>query len=224
MLSVERETRPTGTVGHDAADNERRLLERIRSGDNEAFYALMQPYERAVYVAALSIVHNDADAEEVAQEAILKAFRHLARFRGESKFSTWLIQIAINEARMRVRKERAQLYDSIDEGKRADDGDYVPTDFADWREIPSEALDRMELRQALSEALAALPEKYRSVFVLRDVQQLSIEETAQVLGITQSNVKTRMLRARLQMRDALAPGWTGSWNRQAAGRAIGHRG
>ncbi len=220
MLSVDNQQTASTKVANIAPDDELRLLGRVRGGDKEAFYEMVQPYERAVYVAALSIVHNDADAEEVAQEAVLKAFKHILRFRGESKFSTWLIQIAINEAKMRVRKDRAHLYDSIDEGQRADDGDYMPKDFADWREIPSEALDRMELRQALTEAIASLPEKYRVVFVLRDVQQLSIEETAQVLGITESNVKTRLLRARLQMRDALAPGWTGGWNVQVAGREV----
>jgi RNA polymerase sigma-70 factor, ECF subfamily len=192
------------------------LIERVRSGDNEAFYELVHPHERSVFLAALSILRNESDAEEVAQEAILKAFRNLGRFRGEAKFSTWLIQITINEARMKVRKDRQYLYDSLENSRQSDDGDYMPRDFADWREIPSQALDRKELRQALAQALASLPEKYRSVLVLRDVQQLSIHETAQALGITEANVKTRLSRARLQMRDALAPGWTGSWSRSAA--------
>jgi RNA polymerase sigma-70 factor, ECF subfamily len=206
------------TTAEGAPASERRLIERVQNGDNEAFYELVQPYERGVYLAALSIVRNDSDAEEVAQEAILKGFKYLGRFRGESKFSTWLIQIAINEAKMKLRKNHPQLYESLQEGLCNDDGDYLPRDFADWREIPSEALTRMELRQALSQALAALPEKYRSVLVLRDIQQLSIHETAQILGISEGNVKTRLSRARLQMRDALAPGWTGAWNRQDAVR------
>ena len=150
-------------------------------------------------------------AEEVAEEAVLKAFANLSGFRGHSKFSTWLIQITINEARMRRRKDRKSLYESIDEGKASEEGDYIPTDFADWREIPSEALERDQLKRALARALASLGEKYREVFVLRDVQQLSIAETARILGITEASVKTRLLRARLQMRDALAPGYDGSW-------------
>jgi RNA polymerase sigma-70 factor (ECF subfamily) len=205
-------------VAEDAPGSDSRLIERVQNGDNEAFYELVRPYQRSVYLAALSIVRNDCDAEEVAQEAILKGFRYLGRFRGESKFSTWLIQIAINEAKMRVRKDRPQLYESLQGAQRSEDGDYIPRDFADWREIPSDALNRKELRQALARALASLPEKYRSVFVLRDVQQLSIHETAHLLGISEANVKTRLSRARLQMRDALAPGWTGAWNRQAAER------
>ncbi len=207
------------TMQMPANGAESRLIERVRRGDNEAFYELVHPHERSVFLAALSILRNESDAEEVAQEAILKAFRNLGRFRGEAKFSTWLIQITINEAKMRVRKGRLYLYDSLENGRHSDDGDYMPKDFADWREIPSQALDRKELRQALAQALASLPEKYRSVLVLRDVQQLSIHETAQALGISEANVKTRLSRARLQMRDALAPGWTGSWNRSAARQA-----
>lgn len=187
------------------------VLRRVQGGESELFYELVRPCERAVFLAALGIVNNEADAEECAQEAILKAFRNLSRFRGESKFSTWLIQITINEARMRVRKRRAHLYESLDEPQPIGEGEYVPKDFADWREIPLEALESKHLRRAIRQALENLPEKYRSVFVLRDIQQLSIEETATVLGITTANVKTRSSRARLQMRDALAPGWRADW-------------
>lgn len=188
------------------------LVRRACDGDKEAFYSLVRPCERAVYAAAMSIVNNSADAEEVAQEAVLKALAHLAGFRSEAKFSTWLIQITINEARSRLRKDRRHLYESIDEPRTDEEGDYSPKDFADWREIPSEALKRDELRNALKRALATLPLKYREVFILRDIQNLSIEETAEILGISEGNVKTRLLRARLQMRDALAPGIDGSWS------------
>lgn len=190
---------------------ERELLERAARGDGEAFYELVRPCERSVFMAALSIVGNDADAEEVAQEAVLKAFKHIGRFRGEAKFSTWLVQIAINEARMKIRKGRPYLHESIDDGQRTEDGDYIPRDFADWREIPSVALEQKELREAIRKAMDELPEKYRSVFVLRDVRRFSIQETAKLLSITEANVKTRLSRARLKMRDALAPGWGGPW-------------
>src|SRR6516164_337147 len=190
---------------------ETELIQRVCSGDHEAFYELMKPYEKAVYFAARSVTGNPADAEEVAQEAVLKAFNNLSRFRLESKFSTWLIQITINEARMRLRKERRHLYESIDEQARDNEGDYIPKDFADWRDIPSEELQRRELRDALERAMAALDSKYREVLICRDVQHLNIAETAQILGITEASVKTRLLRARLQMRDALAPGFDGSW-------------
>jgi RNA polymerase sigma-70 factor (ECF subfamily) len=206
------------SIPFHAEEIELDLVERVLDGDREAFYELVRPCERSVFMAALGIVGNEADAEEVAQEAVLKAFKNLARFRRESKFSTWLIQIAINEARMKLRKGRTHLYESIDEGQRAEDGDYMPQDYADWREIPSEALETKQLREAIQGALADLPEKYRSVFMLRDVQQLSIEETARALGITEANVKTRLLRARLKMREALAPGWGGAWSQTATPR------
>jgi RNA polymerase sigma-70 factor (ECF subfamily) len=193
----------------DAA--ERELMQRIRNGETDLFYELVRPYERVVFLSAASILGNDADAEEAAQEAMLKAFKYLSRFREESKFSTWLIQIAINESKMKLRKDRRHLYESIDNDQVTEDGDYTPKDFADWREIPSEALQRTELRDALNKALASLPEKYRTVLILRDVQQLNISETAQLLGISEENVKTRTSRARLQMRDALAPVWSEAW-------------
>jgi len=190
---------------------ESELLRQARAGCKEAFYQLVQPCERALFATAMGILKNEADAEDAAQEAVLMAFTHIDRFRGECKFSTWIIQICINEARLKIRKTRKHLYESIDEPENGEDGDYFPRDFADWREIPSEALQRKELREALQRALASLPEKYREVLILRDMQHLSIEETAQVLGIGKGNVKTRLLRARLQMRDALAPGFDGNW-------------
>jgi len=203
----------TVVAGNPFDRKEAELIARVKAGDAEAFYELVHPYERAVFLAALSLVKNDADAEEVAQEAILKAFKNLSRFRQEAKFSTWLIQISINEAKMKLRKDRRHLYDSMDEGQQNDEGDYIPKDFADWREIPSEVLEQKELRKALTQALDSLPDKYRTVLILRDVQHLSITETAQVLGLSEANVKTRLCRARLQMRDALAPGFDGAWRR-----------
>jgi RNA polymerase sigma-70 factor (ECF subfamily) len=192
------------------------LLERARQGDKEAFYNLVCPCERAVYTAAVSILNNSADAEEVAQEAVLKAFANLSSFRGEAKFGTWLIQITINESRLKLRKDRRHLYESVDEQRADDEGEYSPKDFADWREVPSEVLQRRELREALKQAIAHLRPKYREVLILRDVQQRSIQETAQILGLTEGSVKTRLLRARLQIRDALAPGIDGTW---ATGKA-----
>jgi RNA polymerase sigma-70 factor (ECF subfamily) len=165
-------------------------------------------------MAAFSILGNEADAEEVVQEAILKAFKAIGRFRGESKFSTWIIQITINEARMKLRKDRRHLYESLDESRKGEDeGDYIPRDFADWREIPSEALESARLRAALRKGLEALGPKYRQVLVLRDIEHLSIADTAVLMGITEATVKTRLLRARLMMRDALAPGFDGAWRK-----------
>ena len=190
---------------------EQALIERIKAGESELFVQLIEPYQRAVFSAAFSVLANEADAEEVAQESFLKAYSHLNQFRGECKFSTWLVQIAVNEARAKRRKDRKALYNSIDEGYQDESGDYFPVDFADWREIPSEALAQRELKSALSRAIASLKPMYREVFILRDVQGLNARETAEALGINEPLVRTRLLRARLQMRDALAPGYDGSW-------------
>jgi RNA polymerase sigma-70 factor (ECF subfamily) len=190
---------------------ESKLIARIKAGETALYYDLIRPCQKSVYMAAFSVLGNPADAEEVAQEAFLKALARLDQFRSDSKFSTWLIQITINEARMRIRKDRKPLYESLNEGAETEEGDYIPRDFADWREIPSEALERKELKQALARGLASLAPKYREVFVMRDVQHLSISETAALLGITEGTVKTRLLRARLQMRDALAPGFDATW-------------
>jgi RNA polymerase sigma-70 factor, ECF subfamily len=191
--------------------SESALIRRVCDGDRSAFYDLVRPHERAIYFSAVSILKNPADAEEVAQEAVLKAFMNLKSFRGECKFSTWIIQITINEARMKLRKDRRNLYESIDESTEDDSGDYWPKDYADWRPIPSQTLERKELREALQRGIDSLSPKYREVFVLRDIQNLSIQETAAALGISEANVKVRLLRARLQMRDVLAPGFDGAW-------------
>lgn len=193
----------TATLSLDS--NETELVQRVCAGDKQVFYQLVHPYERAIFATAMSVLRNEADAEEVSQEAVLKAFCALPRFRGECKFSTWLIQITINEARAKLRKDRRGLYESIDK-QRTDEKDY-----ADWREIPSEELQRKELGKALKRALESLPSRYREVLVLRDVRHVSTQETAQVLGISEGCVKIRLFRARLQMRDALAPGIDGSW-------------
>ena len=188
------------------------LIARIKAGERDLFYELIQPYQRTVYAAAFSVLGNPGDAEDAAQEALLKALTHLGQFRAEAKFSTWLVQITLNEARLRIRKDRKGLYASIDEGGQDADGEYFPIDYADWREIPSETLQRKELKEALERALAGLRPIYREVLVLRDVEHLSITETATALDISEAAVKTRLLRARLMMRDALAPGFDGSWS------------
>jgi RNA polymerase sigma-70 factor, ECF subfamily len=204
---------PVGPLENPAQqDYEQRLIERIRDGEHEAFYELVRPYERRLYTAAFLILRNEADAEDCVQEAVLKAFKHIGQFRAEAKFSTWLIQITLNDARMRRRKQRTSLMEPIDKTEGGEEDAYTPRDFADWREIPSEALERQEIREKLAEALNSLGKIYREVFVLRDMEQLSIEETARALGISTASVKTRLLRARLMLRDLLAPGLGGPWS------------
>ncbi len=187
------------------------LIERIREGEKELYYELIRPCERSVYLAAYAIVKNEADAEDVAQETFLKAYRHLATFRGESRFLTWVVRIAINEARMRLRKEHRHLYESLDETEP--EGETVmplAERLADWREVPSEVLERSEVREEIVRALESLPDSYHEILVLRDVEQLSIAETAEVLGASQATVKIRLFRARLRLRDLLAPKLAGS--------------
>jgi RNA polymerase sigma-70 factor (ECF subfamily) len=189
---------------------EQDLIARVQRGHSELFYELVQPYEKRVYAAALAILRNQTDAEDVTQEAMLKALANIRQFRAEAKFSTWLIQITVNEALMRRRRERTAVMEGINDHKD-EDGEYTPRDFADWREIPSEALERKEVCEKLAGALATLDRKYREVFVLRDMEQLNIQETAEALGISVASVKTRLLRARLMLRDLLAAGWDKGW-------------
>ena len=191
--------------------NEAELIKSVCDGEREAFYELMRPYERMIYATAIGVLKNPADAEEVAQEAVMKAFSNLPRFRAESKFSTWLIQITYNEARMKVKKGRQHLFESIDEQQQNEKGDFWPKDYADWRPIPSEVLEQNEIRQAVQDAINSLSPEYREVLILRDIQHLSIKETSTILGISEPNVKTRLHRARLLLRDSLAPGIDGSW-------------
>lgn len=180
------------------------MIAAILAGDIQLYHQLIRPYERSVYMMALSYVKNEADAEDVAQEAFLKAFHHLATFRSESKFSTWLVGIALNEARSRLRREGALRMDSLDDTTE-DGGPVSPAILRDWREVPSEALERKEIRQMLQEAITGLPEKYREVFILRDVEELNIFETAAALRITVGNVKVRLHRARLMLQKQLSP-------------------
>jgi RNA polymerase sigma-70 factor (ECF subfamily) len=183
-------------VSAPSRETEYALIQRIVHGEKELFYQLVRPYERRVYVMAFAILRNEADAQDAAQDALFKAFKHLAQFRSEARFSTWLIQVTLNEARMRLRKNHLEIMRPIDEVEQ-EDGSYTPRDFTDWREIPSEALER------------------KQVFVLRDVQHMSTEEAAEVLGISAGAVKTRLLRARLMLRDFLAPGLDGAWATQS---------
>jgi RNA polymerase sigma-70 factor (ECF subfamily) len=189
---------------------ESELIARILAGERELYYELILPYERMVYVSAFSLLRNEAQAEECAQEAFLKAYRHLADFKGESKFGSWLVRVAINEAKLALRKTRPDLYESLEQSVESEDGEYIPQSLGDWREIPSEALERKEMRFLLERAVSSLRPIYRQVFILRDVQGLSAADTAQLLSVSEAVVRTRLVRARLQLRDLLAPVVKGS--------------
>jgi RNA polymerase sigma-70 factor, ECF subfamily len=201
-----------GTTKTEVTRDESALIERVRGGDKALFYELIRPYARNVYLSAYSVLHNQADTEEVVQEALLKAFTHLDQLRSTDKFKPWLLLIAVNEARMRRRKDRQHLYESLEESAmETEDGEFMPRQFADWREIPSDLVERKEIRVAVEKALETLPEKYREVFVLRDMQHLSVAETATVLELTVPAVKIQLHRARLQMREQLAPVFGKRW-------------
>ena len=184
--------------------DEGQMIAAIIAGDSQLFHELIRPYERRVYAMALSFLHNEADAEDAAQEAFLKAFRNLSSFRGEAKFGTWLISITLNEARSRIRRRDAVKMESLDEPPD-EQGHTSPALLRDWKEIPSEALERKEVRGLLRKAIAALPLIYREVFQLRDIEQLSVNEAAAALGITTASVKVRLHRARMMLQKNLAP-------------------
>ncbi|HTY84909.1 MAG TPA: sigma-70 family RNA polymerase sigma factor [Silvibacterium sp.] len=184
--------------------DEAEMIAAILAGDRDLYHQLIQPYELSVYRMALSFVKDETEAEDVAQEAFLKAFRNLANFRAESKFSTWLISITLNEARRRLRRQRTVRMESLDEPPE-EGGKVSPALLRDWREIPSEALERKEVRTLLQEAIGHLSPIYREVVVLRDIEELSIEETAGALAISISSAKVRLHRARLMLQKELAP-------------------
>ena len=182
--------------------DETALLSRARAGDDSAFTELLNQYERKILRLAKNITQNDEDAEDVLQETFLKAYSHLDRFKGDSKFYTWIVRIAVNESLMKLRKRKSDktvpLDQEIDTGE-----DYMPREIAVWEENPESTYSRDEIRDILDKAVEALPPIFRSVFVLRDIEDLSTEETADALGISIPAVKSRLLRARLQLREKL---------------------
>jgi RNA polymerase sigma-70 factor (ECF subfamily) len=186
-----------------ARPEEQEWIARILRGERDLFHDLIRPYERTVYMTALSVVREPAEAEDVAQEAILKAYRGLASFRGDAKFSSWLVSITLNEARSRLRKSARVSVESLDDAGQ--EGEYTPFLVADWREIPSETLERQELTEQIEHAIENLPPTYREVFLLRDKEEMSIEEIAQTVGVTANLVKVRLFRARMLLQKRLAP-------------------
>ena len=180
------------------------MIAAILGGEIQLYHELIHPYERNVYVMALSYMKNEADAEDVAQEAIVRAFQKLSSFRAESKFSTWLISITINQARTRLRRQALVRMEPLDQLPDEDKA-ISPALLRDWREIPSEAIEREEVRKLIQQAVERLPGIYREVFLLRDVEELTIGETAEMLNISIPSVKVRLHRARLLLQKQLAP-------------------
>jgi RNA polymerase sigma-70 factor, ECF subfamily len=197
-------------------------IARVLAGEKHLFHELIRPVERAVFVMLFMLLRNETDAEDVAQEVLIKVYRHLHSFRGDSKFSTWVLSIARNEglAWLRRRSVRPEepLEPMLDENGETDRGDFTPALLTDWREVPLEALERKELRECLCRAILRLSPIYREVVQLRDIDELDVQETAKVLGISAGSVKVRLHRARTMLQKELAtvlkgyampsgPGW-----------------
>jgi len=183
-------------------DDETAIVAQARQGDAAAFSELLRRYEGKIFRLALHITQNREDAEDVLQEAFLKAYEHLEQFQGQSKFYTWIVRIAVNQALMKLRKRKSDrsvsLDDTIDTGE-----DTVAREIAAWDENPEQRYSREEMNQILTSAIDNLAPIYRAVFVLRDVDELSTEDTAEALSLSVPAVKSRLLRARLQLRDKL---------------------
>jgi RNA polymerase sigma-70 factor (ECF subfamily) len=179
------------------------LVERVRSGDVSAYDELVRKYERQIFRISQHITQNREDAEDVMQDAFLKAYEKLDQFQGNSKFYTWLVRIAVNESLMRLRKRRTGRFVSIDEDVETDEGS-VPRDLADWAPNPEQNYTQAEMGKILEKTIKGLPAGFRVVFELRDVQGLSTEDTAEALGLSVPAVKSRLLRARLQLRERLS--------------------
>jgi RNA polymerase sigma-70 factor (ECF subfamily) len=179
------------------------LVHAAKAGDVSAFESLVKKYDRNVFRIANHITHNREDAEDVVQDAFLKAYENLEQFQGQSKFYTWLVRIAVNEALMKLRKRRPERMVSLDEDVKTED-DSLPREVADWSPNPEQQYSQAELKDILTRTIQGLPPGFRTVFVLRDVEGLSTEETAEALDLSIPAVKSRLLRARLQLRDRLS--------------------
>jgi RNA polymerase sigma-70 factor (ECF subfamily) len=179
------------------------LVQAAQKGDVGAFEQLIKKYDRNVFRIAQHITQNREDAEDVVQDAFLKAYQKLDQFQGNSKFYTWIVRIAVNEALMKLRKRKSDKLVSMDEDVETDEGT-ITREFADWSPNPEQQYNQAELNDILSRTIQGLPASFRTVFVLRDVEGLSTEETAEMLGLSVPAVKSRLLRARLQLRERLS--------------------
>ena len=190
------------TKVNEPVSDELSLVQAAKKGDVGAFGELVKRYDRNVFRIALHITQNREDAEDVVQDAFLKAYENLEQFQGQSKFYTWLVRIAVNEALMKLRRRRPERMVSLDQEVQTEE-DSMPREVADWSPNPEQLYNQAELRDILGKTIQGLPPSFRTVFVLRDVEGLSTEETAQALELSVPAVKSRLLRARLQLRERL---------------------
>ncbi len=184
---------------------EAECIRRILAGEKQLFHELIRPCERGIYLLLYSLLRNEADAEDAAQDAVLKIYRNLHLFRGESQFRTWALSIARNEGLGRLRKAGARREDSLDALTEDQGGDFTPAILTSWREVPAQALERHELGALLRQAIEGLPAIYRNVVLLRDIEEMDARETAAALGITEGAVKVRLHRARALLQRTLTP-------------------
>ncbi|MGB9603000.1 MAG: sigma-70 family RNA polymerase sigma factor [Limisphaerales bacterium] len=194
------------TQMHNNRENDEELVRRAKAGDLDAFEKLVQKYESKIYLIALRILQNPHDAQDVTQQTFLSVIENLKNFRGDSSFATWITKIATYAALKIIRKRNGLDTVSLEQTTEPnkDDGEIPhPEYIADWKESPSDIVNRNETRRLIEQALSELEEPYRLTFILRDVEGLSIKETAEVLGISEANVKVKLLRARLQLREKL---------------------
>jgi RNA polymerase sigma-70 factor (ECF subfamily) len=187
------------------AEFEAECIRRIVAGEKQLFHDLIRPCERSIYFLLFSLLRNEAEAEDAAQDTVIKVYQNLKNFRGDSQFRTWVLSIARNEGLGRLRKAGSRREDSLDAEIDDSTGDYTPAILTSWREVPFEALERKELGAILRQAIESLPEIYRNVVLLRDIEEMDVRETATVLGITEGAVKVRLHRARALLQKNLAP-------------------
>ena len=180
-------------------------IRRILAGEKHLFHDLIRPCERSIYFLLLSLLKNETDVEDVAQETVIKVYQNLDKFRGDSQFRTWVLSIARNEGLGRLRKIGSRREDSLEAETDEQAGDYTPAILTSWREVPSEALEQKELGAILRKAIEGLPEIYRNVVLLRDIEEMDIRETAAALDISEAAVKVRLHRARALLQRALVP-------------------
>ncbi len=186
----------------ESVNQEMALVQAAKAGDISAFEELVKRYDRNVFRIAQHITQDREDAEDVVQDAFLKAYENLDQFQGQSKFYTWLVRIAVNEALMKLRRRRPERTVSLDQEVVTEE-DSIPREVADWSPNPEQLYTQAELRDILTKTIQGLPASFRTVFVLRDVEGLSTEETAEALDLSIPAVKSRLLRARLQLRERL---------------------
>ncbi len=180
-------------------------IRRIIAGEKHVFHELIRPCERSIYMLLFSLLKNEAEAEDAAQETAIKVYLNLRNFRGDAQFRTWVLSIARNEALGRLRKRDIRREESLEAASEDQSGDFTPAILTSWREIPTEALEQKELGAILRKAIEGLPEIYRNIVLLRDIEEMDIRETAAALGISEGAVKVRLHRARGMLQKELAP-------------------